>query len=177
MDIYYADGSYDFKSGSLLPELSIFLAGGITNCPDWQKDMIALLETSKLCCDEFVIFNPRYKLFDPLVFSLLDQVRWEFKHLCDATIILFWFPKESVCPIALFELGKWLSHLDKPIFIGAEKGYPRMEDLHCQVYLERPELKIVTSLEELANQVIEAAGKETKSSTITHVAHCGYPDV
>jgi hypothetical protein len=36
-----------------------------------------------------------------------DQIQWEFEHLRKADTILFWFPKESICPIALYELGAW----------------------------------------------------------------------
>lgn len=35
---------------------SLYLAGGITRCPDWQQEMIHLLVQTDL-----VIFNPREK--------------------------------------------------------------------------------------------------------------------
>ena len=37
---------------------SIFLAGGITNCPDWQQQMVQLLHHT-----DYMLLNPRRKCF------------------------------------------------------------------------------------------------------------------
>lgn len=106
--------------------LSVFLAGGITGCPDWQADMVKLLEQPNL-----VLFNPRrrdWPIDDP---SASDgQVAWEAKYLLIANAVLFWFPEETLCPIALFELGRWMGH--KPVFIGTHPGYKRRQDIILQ---------------------------------------------
>jgi hypothetical protein len=132
----------------------IFLAGGITGCPDWQKEAIAKLKPHLK--DDNVIFNPRRDYFDPEQKdeTLEKQILWEFQALQSAKIILFWFPKESLCPIALFELGKYLSHNgNKPMFVGTDPKYSRAADLQFQLALERPDLCIVKSLDDLVAQV------------------------
>ena len=82
------------------------------------------------------------------------QIEWEVKYLTLCPTILFWFPKESVCPITLFELGKYTAQKDKKIFIGVEKGYTRVYDVKKQMELSRPEIEIVDSLEALVAQVL-----------------------
>jgi len=82
---------------------SLFLAGGITNCPDWQSVIVKLSQGTRV-----TLLNPRRKTFpidDPNAAS--EQIRWEFEHLRKSDAILFWFPKESISPIALYELGAW----------------------------------------------------------------------
>ena len=45
--------------------ISVFLAGGITDCPDWQSEVIKYLRryeiNNKL---DLVVYNPRRKFFD-----------------------------------------------------------------------------------------------------------------
>ena len=82
---------------------TIFLSGGITGCPEWQLEIINLLKDF-----DIVLLNPRRKIFpidDPNASD--EQIKWEFDHLRKADAILFWFPRESICPIALYELGAW----------------------------------------------------------------------
>ena len=133
--------------------MSVFLAGGITNCPNWQKSMVKLLENTDL-----VIFNPRRKNFpinDPNASE--EQIKWEHKYLRIAGIISFWFCKETLCPIVLFELGRWSHYLlQKVIFVGVHPYYKRIKDVEIQMKLEKPEIEIVYSLEDLANQIKES---------------------
>ena len=129
---------------------ALFLAGGITNCPDWQSEIVNLLKNS-----DTAIFNPRRKNF-PIdnPDASKEQIKWEFEHLRKANLILFWFPKESICPIALYELGAWCM-TDTPLFIGVEKQYERRIDIEEQTALVRPGIKIVYSLNDLASQVMD----------------------
>jgi len=132
-----------------LSKPKIFLAGGITNCPNWQEDMVKLLEDT-----DYILFNPRrenFPIHDPN--AAFEQIKWEHNHLHYAYAILFWFPCETICPIVLYELGAW-SMKDKPIFVGVHPDYQRKQDVEIQTKLVRPEVKIVYTLEELANQVI-----------------------
>lgn len=128
---------------------SIFLAGGITGCPDWQQDMVHHLLSTDL-----TILNPRRKDF-PMdkPSAAFEQIAWEHDALRDADTILFWFPSETICPILLYELGAW-SVLKKPIFVGIHPDYQRRQDVEIQTKLVRPGLEIVYSLEHLARQVI-----------------------
>jgi len=136
-------------------EVSIFLAGGITNCPDWQQEMRKLLYETNL-----TLLNPRRKHFpigDPG--AAYTQIMWEHDQLRKADWILFWFPCETICPIVLYELGAW-SMTDKQIFIGVHPDYSRREDVRLQTHFTRPEVKIAADLEALADQVIRLSGGE-----------------
>lgn len=128
---------------------SLFLAGGITGCPDWQSDMRRLLDHSGLD-----LLNPRrrdFRIDAPDVAE--NQIRWEHAHLRCADAILFWFALEALQPIALYELGAW-SMTDKPLFVGVHPGYARRRDVEVQTRLARPDVVLVHTLEALAAQVL-----------------------
>lgn len=129
---------------------TVFLAGGITDCPDWQADMVALLRGTDLA-----LFNPRrFSFRDPNLAS--EQIKWEFEHLRLADRILFWFPHSppSVCPISLFELGYWLAASDgRRLAVGVEPGYVREDDVRIQTGLIRPDVPIVSTLQDLAEAI------------------------
>jgi len=134
-------------------EYSLFLAGGITGCPDWQSWIVARLAKSEL-----VLLNPRRANFpvdDPSAASA--QVTWEHQHLHLATAILYWFCAETLNPIVLYELGAW-SMTNKPIFVGTHPDYERRTDVELQTQLARPDVRVVYSLEELAQQVEDWGG-------------------
>ncbi|MCB0353192.1 MAG: nucleoside 2-deoxyribosyltransferase domain-containing protein [Bdellovibrionales bacterium] len=129
---------------------SLFIGGGISDCPDWQREMIELLSDLPITA-----FNPRrpdFPMGDPA--ASLQQIDWEHRHLKLAEAILFWFPKETLCPITLYELGKWTVS-NKKLFIGVHPDYQRKIDVEIQTRLERPEVTVVNSLHDLAAQVQE----------------------
>ena len=128
---------------------SIFLAGGITNCPEWQRVMMELLSESDLA-----LVNPRranFPIHDPS--AAQKQITWEYRHLRMVDAILFWFPCETICPIVLYELGAW-SMSDKTIFVGVHPHYERRADVEIQTALVRPEIEVLYSLGDLADQVM-----------------------
>ena len=151
---------------------ALFLAGGITACPDWQTTMIKLLVETGID----YIYNPRRKSFpidDPSQMEV--QVRWEHEHLRKATAIAFWFPDSSVQPIALFEFGRWLGPwkavpklgsrksicielVKKQLFVGVHPSYHRKADVYLQTQLESPFQQIVSSLPDLVTKVKEWGG-------------------
>jgi hypothetical protein len=137
----------NFYSG---PMDSVFLAGGITNCPDWQQEIVKRLEGTSL-----VLLNPRRSDFGNA--DIRDQIGWEFIYLRRSSAVLFWFPCETICPIVLFELGV-LSTRTKQIFVGVHREYERRSDVEIQLSLARPEVKVVYSLYDLAAQVVNWAG-------------------
>lgn len=130
---------------------SIFLAGGITNCPDWQSDAEKYLSPLNV-----TIVNPRRENWDYNAGNDLvrEQIIWEHKHLHMATQILFWFPKETLCPITLFELG---NHLPRPmtIWLGCHPEYQRILDVEVQTSLIRPKHVIYKSLEEMCSVMVK----------------------
>ncbi len=128
----------------------LFLAGGISGCPDWQQEMRKMLELTDL-----VVLNPRradFPIGDPS--AAQQQIAWEHAALRFADMILFWFPFETICPIVLYELGAW-SMTEKPIFVGVHPQYSRKQDVRIQTGLVKPEVKIVGSVAALAKQVME----------------------
>lgn len=133
--------------------LRVFLAGGITGCPDWQAAIVPLLWDLPLA-----IFNPRRAVWNA---ESEDQIQWEHKYLLKAHVALFWFCAATVCPIALYELGvvsAWRGLTGhKALFVGIEPGYAREVDVRIQTRLERPEVEIADSLEDLARQVRDYA--------------------
>ncbi|MDO8622759.1 MAG: nucleoside 2-deoxyribosyltransferase domain-containing protein [archaeon] len=137
---------------------SLFIAGGITGCSNWQNNLVSLLKNENI-----VILNPRRKHF-PTDNQNIDeeQIAWEYEHLKKASAVSFWFTEETLCPITLYELGKQ-SALNKPIFIGVHPNYQRKRDLEIQTRIIRPEIKIVYALEDLAGQIKEWSKNETKN--------------
>jgi len=129
-------------------EKSLFLAGGITECPDWQKELVHLLRN-----DDLVLLNPRranFPIHDP--HAAQEQIEWEYRHLKKADAVSFWFPRETLCPIVLYELGAH-SMTEKPLFVGVDPHYVRKQDVEIQTHLARPEITIVTSLGALYSQI------------------------
>lgn len=130
----------------------LFLAGGITNCPDWQKEAVALLGKGP----PLIVLNPRRAHF-PIHNSSAaqQQITWEFEHLAQADMILFWFPCETLCPIVLYELGRW-GHSTKPLFVGTHPNYKRRHDVQIQMHLARPDIgPISNSLPMVCARVVQ----------------------
>jgi len=144
--------NYSEKS---LASRSIFLAGGITNCPNWQNEVIEKL----FDIPDLVIFNPRRDNFDTGDEKESDvQIEWEFKHLEKADMILFWFSEGSLNPITLFEYGLW-GRLRLPtqgnvrrIFVGTHPNYPRSFDVRKQTSLACGPT-VYSSIDELVQSV------------------------
>jgi hypothetical protein len=141
----YVEALNEYEPG---PLAAVFLAGGISGCPDWQREAVALLREERV-----VLLNPRRAAFpigDPEAGP--KQIEWEHRHLRKANAVLFWFPRETLCPIALYELGAW-SMPAKPLFVGAHSDYPRRLDVEVQTRLARPDVRVVDNLTDLAERV------------------------
>ena len=138
--------------------VKVFLAGGITKCPKWQKDVIEYIEKHfELYCVEdlyvnetygnysdLIIFNPRrdnFPIHDPSASQA--QIEWEFNALERCDIFSMDFSSgESDQPICLFELGRNMCRMqDKStnwrdrIVITVENGYRRKSDVIIQTKL------------------------------------------
>ena len=100
----------------------------------------------------YAVLNPRREKFpiDDLN-AAPEQIKWEFEHLRKADLISFWFCKETIQPIALFELGAWSRSKKPPIVIGVESGYVRELDIHIQMSLLGH--YVAASLDELADLI------------------------
>lgn len=110
---------------------TLFMAGGITGCWDWQQALVDELDSRET---PVKIVNPRRMDWpDDDSEAAEFQIKWEHKMLAKADIISFWFPKDTLCPITLFELGK---HMDREPIIGIEPGYAREFDIRTQLACE-----------------------------------------
>ena len=124
-------------------EISVFLAGGICNCADWQNAILVRL--AHMDTDNLVVFNPRRENFpigDPS--AAYEQIEWEFKALEKADIFSMYFASGvSDQPICMYELGRnivrmqdrypadWTSRL----IISVENDYLRKQDVLIQTEL------------------------------------------
>lgn len=130
---------------------TLFLAGGISNCPDWQKPTAYLLVRHS----NLIVFNPRrtgWNMEDSDAESE-KQILWEHEHLKRSEKILFWFPKETLCPITLLEFGKYLMS-DKELIVGCHPEYQRKLDVEVQGRLERPDMKVWDDLLPMVQSLI-----------------------
>jgi len=130
-------------------DIKVFLAGGITNCPDWQSEVITNFMTYdakfKGELDDLVLFNtrrPNFPIDDPNASN--EQIAWEFKWLQEMDIFSMYFTAgESDQPICMYELGRNLMRMqcmhgtdfDDRIVISCDPGYRRSTDVKIQLNL------------------------------------------
>ncbi|MFF4085019.1 nucleoside 2-deoxyribosyltransferase domain-containing protein [Streptomyces sp. NPDC001777] len=130
----YFEAPAEYRPGA---RPAVFLAGGITGCPDWQTEAARMFTD-----DDVAVLNPR-RSTSAAPIPVTEQITWEYQHLHRAAVVLFWFPRSvgSVQPIALYELGMH-SGRDVPIAVGADPDYVRGRDLRIQLSLARPGLTV-----------------------------------
>ena len=135
----------------------IFLAGGISQCYDWQEDAADYLMLH-LAGYDVDILNPRRDNFN-VDTSEEEQVAWEYNAIQLSDYLLFWFPKTSVCPITLFELGQALGYRTKfrrTVAIGMDEAYIKRENILAQLHMYHGEKQDVPSdLFSLLNIVVK----------------------
>lgn len=136
----------------------LFLAGGITGCYRWQNAAKDRLRESP-----GMLLNPRRENFpinDPD--ATKEQISWEFQALRIANGILFWFPKETLCPIVLFELGSALER-QQDLFVGCHPAYTRKRDVEIQVSLRRSEIQVRDDLRDVLEDVVRWGARNSGS--------------
>jgi hypothetical protein len=138
----------------------LFLAGGISNCPNWQSHAIERLSLLPI-----TIYNPRRENFNLLDSSESEaQIDWEFVHLRQATEVMFWFAPETVCPITLFELGGRLeaNRVTDPfmqwLIIGSHLEYKRIFDVRYQA--GKKGWPVFTNLDDMLDIIIKRHNRE-----------------
>lgn len=136
---------------TLTPFMSlVFLAGGITGCPDWQKEMIDRFRDQP----DVVLLNPRrsnFNINDPAQSE--EQIEWESLWLSKSYITLFWFPYQTMCPITLFELGVAAARGDR-IVVGTHPAYARKFDVIKQLELLRPDVKVHDNFADVVEETL-----------------------
>lgn len=129
--------------------LSLFLAGGISGCRDWQSEIV-----SKLYPLDIILYNPRRKNFDISNKNItVEQITWEEEKLRQADIIAFYFCRETSCPITLYELGVANATRYKPVIIGMDPDYSRREDVEIQTRLKKPDTLITYNLDDFGASI------------------------
>lgn len=154
----------------LQTEIKCFLAGGITNCPDWQTDVINQLKKIDTEIpgelDRLVLFNPRrpnFPINDPNAAE--EQITWEFKWLQQMDLFTMWFSGgDSDQPICMYELGRNLQRMvyrfptdySHRILISYDSSYKRAQDVKIQTELAFKELESKPIVVEKADVVTYA---------------------
>lgn len=116
---------------------TVILAGGC--CTAWRDDFTALLK------------GKPWILLDPIG-PEQERPYWENLSIGMADIYLMWIPEQGECRGSLVELGRFLEKKDKPLFIGVHPKSLLYPEVSMQIR-HRPEVKLATSLEELAAQL------------------------
>lgn len=138
---------------NLMGGIKVFLGGGISNCADWQTKFVSMFPL-----EYWVNFlDPRRDDFDITNSKMSEeQIDWEDVALRSADVILFWFPPETMCPITLFELGKYVyqgTHTTRRhVVVGCDPNYTRKFDVEYQLGLDT-KIKVATSLEGLKDNL------------------------
>lgn len=126
-------------------DITVFLAGGITNCPDWQSKVIKDLNVDNSYLESLVIFNPRrenFPIWDKS--AAYAQIEWEYQMLERCNIFSMYFSSgESDQPICMYELGRNILRMQMRfpadwqdrIVISVEDGYIRTQDVLVQTEL------------------------------------------
>lgn len=121
----------------------IFLGGGITNCPDWQSEIIAMFKQNTPR-DEIILNPRRTGAFTEDIAG--EQIEWEYHALRSVKTVFFWFPKETLCPITLLELGVFTQMPHVNLIVGTHPDYARRFDVIKQLELARPEVQVKDTL-------------------------------
>ena len=129
---------------------SIFLAGGITDCWNWQASVYGKIKHLNLN-----VYNPRrVNAPNNLVKTAEEQIAWEYKYLRECQQVAFWFPEETLCPIVLFELGAALER-HQHLIIGCHKFYKRRLDLEIQLKLKNEYASVITDINKFVDVIID----------------------
>jgi lipopolysaccharide biosynthesis glycosyltransferase len=142
-EVYSLENRYNIR---------MFLAGGITNCPDWQSEMIQKLKEAG--SPGVTVYNPRRKNFEMNSKTEEEQITWEFEKLRDSQLLVFWFSSGSLNPITLYELGMWGNSRNIPIVIGIDPNYERKTDVIIQSKLAGYKGTFSETIQELSDRVV-----------------------
>ena len=138
----------DFTPDLKTEEITVFLAGGITNCWEWQNLVIEYLKVKEKegeDLSQMVIFNPRrpnFPIDDP--FAAYAQIEWEYKWLMTCDIFSMYFAGgSSVQPICMYELGRYSYRMQDlfpwdyqdRVIVTVEPTYKRASDVIVQMRL------------------------------------------
>lgn len=135
---------------ALSNKVSLFLGGGISGCRDWQKNVI-----SNLYLLDIILYNPKRAHFNIEDSTLTkEQIIWEEEMIKKSDVVSFYFCRETICPITLYELGT-CNMTSKPLIIGMDTDYQRRIDVEIQTNLKRPDAVIAYGTQTFTKKIIE----------------------
>ena len=144
----------------------LFLAGGITDCDNWQK--VVQYELCRIFKnDSLIILNPRrdnFPIDDPA--AAVEQVTWEFNALekCDMFSMYFAGGKSDQ-PICMYEYGRHLAKLGESKYnldtfvVTACKEYKRYNGVIIQTRLVNNRIVVNSTLDEHINTIVDKLNK------------------
>lgn len=142
---------------------SVFLAGGISGCTNWQAKVIAELEHLSECYNlsNVAIYNPRRDDFDVTDRTAeIEQIKWEHSMLTKADVLsIFFANSDSVQPITLYEFGRFCKVKGTIPVVTVQKGYKRERDVLIRCALDRINVTHISSDEAIqchAQQIVNA---------------------
>lgn len=124
---------YERKEG----DIAVFLGGGISDCPNWQEDVIDYLKLHNLNLENMVILNPRGD--ESKILNFDEKQVWDFDNLNEADIVSFYFCANATQSTSMYELGRHLAlygcgYHDK-IVVSIENGFKKSNVLNDQCQL------------------------------------------
>lgn len=131
---------------------SLFLAGSIEmgNAIQWQRRMVTFLEDQPI-----TVCNPRRGHWNPNITpeakdkDFRTQVEWELKALEAASVICFFFDKNTKSPVTMMELGLW-AH-SKKVVVCCDAKFWKGGNVH--LVCERYGIPCVTKFEDLIPEI------------------------
>ncbi len=125
-------------------DIAVFLAGGITNCEDWQKEVIEYFKSlPEEKTNHLVIFNPRRDKWpkNSDVEEVRRQINWEADYINKSNIFSMYFTNtdKSDQPICFYELGRYARGND---VISYQEGFKRALDVDFQMEILCPTMRI-----------------------------------
>lgn len=137
---------YDWAAGPGDPFL-VFLAGGITNCEDWQSIVIDYLNKNlpDYIKEEVAILTPRRKDFDITNPNATEeQITWEHDALEVMDLFTMYFADgPSDQPICMYEYGKHCELRSWDLVVATtHPDYKRKEDVLIQTRLAHPDIEV-----------------------------------
>ncbi len=146
MNLIYVDSN----SSASVAAQSIFLAGPTSRdgTPSWRLDALAIFEELRFAGTLFIPERQDWKV----KFDYIEQVEWEWHHLHEATVILFWVPRIlEVWPAFTtnVEFGRYVSIAPqrcvygRPVW-GAKNRY--LDWLYQKLTQRTPEVELLATI-------------------------------
>mgnify|MGYP003402187694 FL=1 len=133
---------------------SVFLAGSIENgaAPDWQSEMIELLQRLVPAHGDLTVFNPRRGDWNPKASQaeLEAQILWELEALERADHIVMFYAANTVSPITLLEMGLHVG--SRKLTVCCPSGFFRRTNV--DIVCKRYGVVQVDTLADLAHTII-----------------------